>query len=326
MRAVATAARAQGNDTARFQVRNSTSEDLLNKYGFWVDNPSLGYIETTIGRERGDAQNGDLIWGGFYIQMHVLRESRLEVYWRQGDFDLDSPERVRTFLLDEVGNLGFIPLRELGEFRSVRFKQWDAWQAPARGQLSQYDIQYVVFYAPEVEKTYALSTMVVLPPAGTDAHGALRDGFEVHPEIRASGKADDPLLRLLPTPRLISPALGRRYVGAGNEIVLKWAPVKVLDQGEYYRLKIDFDYAETNSSRFYSTRETHFTLPKQLYSIPNCGVFNWQVTLMRQIGVGGDGQPVGEAISYDSLHWYMEWLYPTTDAAPFQTHCQNPQT
>ena len=49
-----------------------------------MDNPSLGYIETTIGRERGDAQNGDLIWGGFYVQMHVLRESRLEVVLAAG--------------------------------------------------------------------------------------------------------------------------------------------------------------------------------------------------------------------------------------------------
>ena len=222
--------------------------------------------------------------------------------------------------------MGFIPLRELGEFRSVRFKQWNAWQAPARGRLSQYDIQYVVFYAPEVDKTYALSTMVVLPPAGIDAHGALRDGFEVHPEIRANGNADQPLLRLLPTPKLISPDLGTRYIGDVGPIIFKWEPLKQLAGDEYYRVKIDYDYAETNTSRYYATRETEFTLPPELHAIPNCGVFNWQVTLMRQTGVGEDGQPIGEPLSYDSLHWYVEWLYPSTDDAPFQTHCQNPQT
>jgi hypothetical protein len=324
--AIADQADAQGIISTTFQVRNSTSEEVLHKYGFWVDDPSLGYIETTIGRERGDALDGDLIWGGFYIQMHVLRESRLEVYWRQCNFPLDSPQQVRAFLLDEVGNLGFIPLRELGEFQPVRFKHWEAWQAPARGRLSQYDIQFMVFYAPEVDKTYAISTMVVLPPEGIDAHAMLRDGFEIHPEIHADGKAAEPLPRLLPTPELVSPALGTRYIGDVGPIVLTWKPVKDLAEDEYYRVKIDYDYAETNTLLYYATRQTAFFLPSELHAIPNCGVFNWQVTLMRQTGVGKDGQPIGEPLSYDSLHWYIEWLYPSTDDAPFQTHCQNPQT
>ncbi|HET6847095.1 MAG TPA: hypothetical protein VFH29_09690, partial [Anaerolineales bacterium] len=315
-----------GSASAKFQVKNSVSEELLAKYGFWVDEPSLGYMETSVGRERGDAENGDLIWGGFYVQMHVLKESHLEVYWRTGDFQLDSSAQVRKFLLDDVGNVGFIPLREFGEFKPVHFKQWDAWKAQVRGRLSQYDNQIMVFYAPEVNKTYAISTMVVLPPEGIDAHAVLRDGFEVHPELHANAKAPEPLVRLLPTPRLVSPAMGTRYIGSANEIMLKWEPVKTLAQDEYYRVKIDYDYAETNTSRYYTTRETSFRLPVELFSVPNCEVFNWQVTLMRQTGVGEDGQPIGEPISYDSLHWYVEWMYPSTDDAPFQTHCQNPQT
>ncbi len=71
---------AEGSASTAFQVKNSISEDLLQKYGFWVDEPSLGYMETSVGRERGDADNGDLQWGGFYVQMHVLKESHLEVY------------------------------------------------------------------------------------------------------------------------------------------------------------------------------------------------------------------------------------------------------
>lgn len=319
-------AQTQGASTVIFQVLNSTSEELLHKYGFWVDDPSLGYIETTVGRERGDAQNGDLIWGGFYIQMHVLRESRLEVYWRKGDYHLDSSQQVRDFLLNEVGNLGFIPLRELGEFRPVGFKQWKAWQAPARGRLSQYDIQFMVFYAPEMDETYAISTMVVLPPAGVDAHAVLRDGFEVHPELHANGKASEPLRRLLPTPELVSPAMGTRYIGDQVPIMLAWKPIKDLAEGEYYRVKVDYDYAETNTSRYYATNGTEFRLPTDLFATPNCAVFNWQVTLMRQTGMDKDGQAVGEPLSYDSLHWYVEWMYPSTDDAPFQTHCQNPQT
>jgi hypothetical protein len=317
---------AEGRDESHFEVKNSISEDLLQKYGFWVDDPSLGYMETSIGRERGDADNGDLFWSGFYIQMHVLKESHLEVYWRQGDFHLNSSEAVRDFLLDDVGDLGFIPLRELGEFKPVRFKNWEAWEGPARGRLSQYDTRFMVFYAPEVDKTYAISTMVVQPPEGIDAHSVLRDGFELHPELAAHGQAPDPLPRRLPTPRLLSPALGTRFMGAGSPIVLTWQPVKELAADEYYKVKIDFDYSETNTSLYYATRTTQFTLPAELYSIPNCGVFNWQVTLMRGAGIGKDGQPTGEALSYDSLHWYVEWLYPLTEKMPFTPHCQNPQT
>jgi hypothetical protein len=95
---------------------------------------------------------------------------------------------------------------------------------------------------------------------------------------------------------------------------------------EYYRVKIDFDYKETNFSRYYATSETEFALPEGLYATPNCGVFNWQVTLMRQTGVGEDGQPIGEPISYDSLRWYVEWLYPLEAQAPFDKLCPNPQT
>ena len=200
---------AQGTASARFQVRRFHQRGSAEEIRLLGGRALAGlHRDQRSAENAATRENGDLIWGGFYVQMHVLRESHLEVYWRKGDFPLDSSLQVRTFLLDEVGNLGFIPLREFGEFQPVRFKQWDAWQAPARGRLSQYDIQYMVFYAPEVDKTYAISTMVVLPPAGIDAHGALRDGFEVHPEIHASGKADEPLPRLLPTPELLSPGSG----------------------------------------------------------------------------------------------------------------------
>jgi len=183
----------------------------------------------------------------------------------------------------------------------------------------------VVFYAPEVDKTYAISTMVVQPPEGIDAHSVLRDGFELHPELAAHGQAPDPLPHLLPTPRLLSPALGTRFMGAGSPIVLTWQPVKEPAADEYYKVKIDFDYSETNTSLYYATRTAQFTLPAELYSIPNCGVFNWQVTLMRQTGVDKAGQPTGVPIGYNSLYWYVQWLYPPGESAAFPVKCPNPQ-
>ena len=302
-------------------MQNSRSEELLEKYGFWVEEPSLAGIETDLVRELGNAEDGAIIWGGIKAQQHIFKESWLEVRWRSGDFDLRTSEEVQDFMLDELGNLGFTPLRQLGEFERVKFKDWDAWQGTVRGQYTRFDAQWMIFYAPEVDKTYAIGTTVVQPPTGIDPHEALRGSFEVHPEVDARGEAPVPLPDMLPTPRQLSPALGTRYIGADEPIVLTWAPVKELAVDEYYRVKIDFDYKETNTSRYYATWETKFTLPEELYATPNCGVFNWQVTLMRQTGVGEDGQPFGEPISYDSLRWYVEWLYPLEAQAPFERSC-----
>ena len=118
-------------------------------------------------------------------------------------------------------------------------------------QAITYDIQYVVFDAPEVDKTYAISTMVVLPPAGIDAHERVARRIRgASWRYRANGKADQPLLRLLPTPKLISPDLGTCDIGDVGPIILKWEPLKQLAGDEYYRVKIDYDYAETNTSRY----------------------------------------------------------------------------
>lgn len=316
---------AAGIHAVAFQVQDSRSEELLQKYGFWVEEPTLGGIETDLMRELGDAEDGAIIWGGIKAQQHIFKESWLEVRWRSGDFDLQSSGQVQDFMLDQLGNLGLTPLRQLGEFKRVKFKEWDAWQGKVRGQYTRFDAQWMIFYAPEVDKTYAIGTTVVQPPTGIDPHETLRASFEVHPEVDARGEAPIPLPDMLPTPRQVSPALGTRYIGAGEPIVLTWAPVKELAVDEYYRVKIDFDYKETNTSRYFATWDTEFTLPGELYATPNCGVFNWQVTLMRQTGVGEDGQPIGEPISYDSLRWYVEWLYPLDADAPFERFCPNPQ-
>jgi hypothetical protein len=112
-----------------------------------------------------------------------------------------------------LGNLGFTPLRELGEFQRVHFKEWDAWQGNARGQYTRFDGQWVIFFAPEADKTYTVGTTFVQAPAGRDLHTAVRETFEVHPEIEARGEAPEPLPDLLPTPRLASPELGQRFFG-----------------------------------------------------------------------------------------------------------------
>ncbi|HET9910277.1 MAG TPA: hypothetical protein VFQ13_00235 [Anaerolineales bacterium] len=314
----------QGTMTTTFRVKNSISETLLYKYGFWSDAPDLRGIVPSLFKESGDAQNGVIIWGGTILTQHIFPENWLEIHWRAGNFNLKTAEEVRQFMLNELGDLGFTPLREIGPFEQVKFKNWDAWQGAARGQFLRYDGQWMVFYAPEVNKTYAIGTTVVQAPTGIDAHAYLRDGFEIHPEVDAQGVAPRPLSRLLPPPELVSPELGARFTGTDQPITLVWKPVKELAEDEYYLVRVDYNYIESNPLVKYTTRETRFTLPESLYQQPNCNIFNWRVTLMRQTGLDENGQPKGEPLSFNSLYWYVEWLYPLGET-PFLRKCPNEQ-
>jgi hypothetical protein len=315
-----------GAAATTFEVKDSVAENLLSKYGFWVDAPTLKGINPDLFKEQGDAQNGVIIWGGLIPMQHIYIENWLEVHWRQGRFDLSSADRVRAFMLNDLGEFGIYPTRALGAFEPFKFKSWDAWQATALGQLARYDTQWVVFYSPEADKTYAIGTMVVLPPPGIDPHATLRDGFEVHPELHAAGVAPAPLPHLVRAPELLSPALGSRVMGAETPIVLNWKPVRALAQDEYYEVKVDYDYSESNNVVRYATRDTQMVLPASLYASPNCGIFNWQVTLMRQTGTDAEGQPEGKALSYHSLYFYVDWRYPLGAPMPFSPRCPNPLT
>jgi hypothetical protein len=312
---------AAGEASGSLRIRYSTSEILLYKYGFWLDAPTLKGIVPQLVAERGTARDGMIRWGGVLPGQHILPEAWIEVHWRQGRHDLGDAGAVRRFMLDAIGDLGFTPIRSVGPFEPFRFKGWDAWKVGGRGQFAQNQVQWVAFYAPEVDKTYLIGTMVTLPPVGIDPHAALRDSFEVHPEVHALGVASEPLPDLLPGPELLDPPLGARFYGTGQPIVLRWEPAKDLAPDEYYQVSVDYNYRESNSLARFKTRETRWMLPENLYRTPNCGVFNWQVTLMRQDGAGSAAQP----ISHPSLYWYVEWRYPPGAPAPFILACPNAQ-
>jgi len=292
---------------------------------FYIINTGFGFIQPTIAAERGDAENGLIRWGGVLPSQHVLPENWVEVHWRKGDFRLDSPETVRTFLLGNIGDLGFTPVREIGAFERTKFKRWYAWKAQARGQYYYQEMVWMVFYAPEVDKTYAIATTVIQPPSNIDANKVLLENFDIHPEVQADGVAPAPLITLLPQPILVNPELGARFTGLEQPIILKWEPLKELAEDEYYQVAVDYNYVETNHLVKYATRETQFTLPETLYRLPNCFVFNWRITLMQQTGVDKDGNRKGKALSYNSLYRYVQWFYPFDDKAPFNPLCPNAQ-
>ena len=316
---------AAGEASGSFLIKYSVSDALLNKYGFWLDAPVLkGFVPTLVG-EQGDARSGMIRWGGQIPAQHVLPENWVEVHWREGRHTLENAGAVRRFMLEKVGNLGFTRIRSLGPFERFEFKKWDAWKVGARAQVQPTQVEFVAFYAPEMDKTYLIGTTVTLPPVGIDPHAELRAGFEVHPEVQASGVAPAPLPDLAPGPELLAPPLGARFYGSEQPIVLRWRPVQELAASEVYRVSVDYNYVEANIALTFETRETHLALPAELYHKPNCGVFNWDVTVMQRAASGAGGQPSARPVSHASLYWYVEWRYPPDLPEPFTYRCPNAQ-
>lgn len=201
-------------------------------------------------------------------------------------------------------------------------------------------MEWIVFAAPEASKTFVIGTTVVLPPTGINPHAVLRESFDLAAEMVAAGVAPAPLPRLLPGPELIEPALGARFEGLAQPIVLRWMPVKPLADDEFYAVMVDYNYQEANPILILATRATAVALPAELYRQPNCRVFNWQVTLMRMVEPGSagvarhvcladatlpEGCPPGEPISFHSLYAYIEWGYPASENEPFPLICPNAQ-
>lgn len=313
-----------GKGEANFNVRYSTSEILMNKYGFWLDAPTLKGIVPVISLEQGDVHNGRLQWGGVIPAQHVLPEAWVDIQWREGRYPLEQGEDVRRFMLEELGSFGFTPIREIGPFEHFQFKHWNAWKVGGRGQYQQTQVEWVVFYAPEVGRTYSIGTTVVLPPGGLDAHAALRQSFDFAPKVEASGIAPQPLPRLLPAPELLEPAIGAKFYSLSQPVVLKWLAVKELSADEYYSIGVDFNWGESNSLLRYETRALELTLPESLFRIPNCHVFNWDVTLMRQTGFDANGQAAEEKVSYTSFYRFFIWI-PLPGEVDFTPACPNAQ-
>lgn len=317
---------AEGAVAGTFAVVPSTSRVLHDKYGFWLDAPTLRGVTPMLAAERGDASNGMIRWGGSLPAAHILPSAWIDVQWRQGDFGLTTAESVRRFLLDQVGDLGASRVRSLGEPQPVRFKEWDGWLVPARAQLRYEQVEWLVFYAPEVDRAYALGTTIVAPPEGIRAHDALRRSFDVDAAWKALGVAPEPLPMLLPGPRLLQPGLGKVFYGSEAEIVLRWEPPRPLGEDEVYEVVVDYAYSESAPLVRYATRATQLTLPPELYQEPNCGVFNWTVRLLRSPGPDAGNGPAPIPISHPSFYSYVLWKRPASDPAPFLPLCPNEQT
>jgi len=322
------AVRAGARATAlrRVRVTPSISRILHDKYSFWIDPPTMKGIVSTLAAERGDAHNGMVRLGGGLPAAHILPAAWIDVQWRTGDFDLASPEAARRFLLEQIGDLGATRVRSLGDPEPFEFKTWQGWRMPARGRLRYEEVEWVLFYAPEVDRTFALGTTIVKPPGGIDAPEVLRSSFEVDETWEGEGVAPEPLPNLLPGPQWTAPELGEEFIGAQAEIVLRWEPLRELEPDEYYEVKVDYAYSEGTPLLGFATREPWLRLPPDLYDQPNCRVFNGSVRLMRSAGDPRQVSPEDVPLSHPSLLTYFLWTRPEADPAPFSPLCPNEQT
>jgi hypothetical protein len=89
-----------------------------------------------------------------------------------------------------------------------------------------------------------------------------------------------------------------------------------LREDEHYEVPVGFAYAESTQTERFTTRLSRQVLPAGLFMQPNCGVFNWTVSLMRSAH-GGTGALAEEALSYPSLYSYVLWLHPPSEPAAF---------
>jgi hypothetical protein len=297
---------------------------MLERYGFWIDAPAMRGIVRSLVGEYGDAENGRIVWGGQSPAQHVLPAAWLEIQWRQGRRPLDSEDDVRRFFHEDLGQFGFTPVRALGPFSRFEFHQWPAWWVHARGEFQQDQVEWIAFYAPEMDRTYAIGTIVVLPPVGIDPHATLRDSFAVFPDLGASGVAPKPLPALLPSPEALAPPLGARFSGP-DPVMLTWSWFRPLADDEYFDVTVDYNYGEGNPFLHLTTRQTKVILPPGLYDTPNCSVFNWQVRVMRPGPRAPSGARPEEAISYASFYQYLLWYHPADRPASFAPHCPNAQ-
>jgi len=185
-------------------------------------------------------------------------------------------------------------------------------------------VEWLVFYAAETDRTFALGTTIVQPPSGINAPETLRRSFEVDAAWKPSGVAPEALPVLSPGPVLTEPELGAEFSGAQANIILRWEPVRTLQEGEYYEVKVACAYSESTPLVRFAARDAWLRLPSDLYHQHNCRVFNWDVRLMREAGPEGGGQSV--PLSHSSLYSYLVWGRPATEPAPFPPLCPNEQT
>ena len=102
-----------------------------------------------------------------------------------------------------------------------------------------------------------------------------------------------------PAPPLLAPAEGTEFEGPGAAILLNWASVGILDEDEWYAVRLRRSGVVAEQLPLVWTKATSWRLPAGLYveGLAEPQRFFWQVMVMRQTGVDEDGIWQGEPAS-----------------------------
>lgn len=112
-----------------------------------------------------------------------------------------------------------------------------------------------------------------------------------------------------PAPALLAPADEAEFEGPEVTILLTWASVGILDEEEWYVVRLRRSGAVAEQLPLVWTKATSWRLPAGLYvgGLDTAQRFTWQVMVMRQTGVAEDGTWTGEAASPSSGTRTFAW-------------------
>jgi LysM repeat protein len=112
-----------------------------------------------------------------------------------------------------------------------------------------------------------------------------------------------------PAPALLAPADKASFDGADTVILLNWASIGILNEDEWYVVRMRRAGTITQQLPLVWTKATSWRVPAELYvqGADEPERFTWQVLIMRQTGTREDGSWIGETISPNGLLRTFSW-------------------
>jgi hypothetical protein len=176
------------------------------------------------------------------------------------------------------------------------------------GIADKYGVPFTVIANanPQVEFTQLQVNQVLQIPCG-------------EPTLTPTPTAD-PNASPTPIPKYAAPALLSPPDGAiltDGLVSLQWTAVSLLKENESYAVRLRrLDEDQPVESLY--TRTTLVRLGEEYAPSPQDPEreYSWEVTVVREIGVSGTGQPRYTAASHPSGRRSFRWLYASSDATP----------
>jgi hypothetical protein len=112
-----------------------------------------------------------------------------------------------------------------------------------------------------------------------------------------------------PAPILLSPRTDASFSGADTAILLTWASVGILDEDQWYTVRVRRSGNVAEQLPPVWTKATSWRVPANLYvaGLNPPQQFTWQVTIMQYGGQDEDGRWTGETISPSSGTRTFTW-------------------